>query len=134
MLDKDLDTRMEQALRDEPLRPVPAGLFMRIQRHVRLLAMAQQERQAFRARATLAVACALALILAAGIQLWRTAPLDWAGRRFPGAWGYVDYLRLDWTNTNAGVTLALVAVMASIACAILVALAVPAIAARGRKS
>lgn len=92
---RDIDALIDEVLRTEPMRPVPAGFHARMVRSLRVATVVEQERREFRQRvlmrAALLVLAAPGLVaIAAGLGL-----REWVAT-VPGGLGYCDYA---WTST-----------------------------------
>jgi hypothetical protein len=89
---RDLDTTIDTALREDPLRPVPVGFCRRIRNRVALLTMIREER--CWVRYSLAAGSGLfgaLMITLAFFALFTDVP-RFLVRDVPGGMGYYDYL------------------------------------------
>lgn len=88
----DLDVMIEDALRSEPLREVPAGFHRRIDERLRVVAMVAKERKGFQMRLLASAALFAALLLTVVVVPALAYAQGWTVRSMPGAMGYLDYL------------------------------------------
>jgi hypothetical protein len=88
----DLDRFIEDALKSEPMRPVPAGFHKRVEERVRVAAMASRERRGFQSR----IVASVVLFAMVGFTVVVVPALaffqGWTFRALPGAMGYLDYM------------------------------------------
>jgi len=86
-----LDNVIEDALRSEPMRPVPSGFHRRMSNRLQVTALVQKERQGFRFRMAATSMVFLALGVAAIGVPAAAFYQGWVVRSVPGAMGYFDY-------------------------------------------
>lgn len=83
----DIDTAVEEALRERPARHAPPGLYQRIRKRLAIVRLIQVERKRFR----YVLAAGLCLVLGAiGVGALMSVLLV---RDVPGGMGYFDYLK-----------------------------------------
>jgi hypothetical protein len=102
-----LDAIIEEALRSEPLRAVPAGFHGRLEQRLRVAQIVNRERKGLRLR----MSTGLSVLAVVAFTIVGVPTLafyqGWTERALPGAMGYLDYLLL--TTTQSWTTVALVA-------------------------
>lgn len=90
--DHQLDLLIEQALGEEPLRPVPAGFRRRVNERLHIAALAQKEREQVRfglvTGGVLVAAVVMFLVFMPVISYLQ----GWTARSMPGGLGRLDYL------------------------------------------
>ena len=87
-----MDRMIEEALRSEPMRAVPAGFHARMENRLQVTALVQRERQGYRFR-MMATAALLAVLGFVVVGVPVIAYLQGATvQSVPGAMGYFDYL------------------------------------------
>ncbi|HRK35809.1 MAG TPA: hypothetical protein PLJ47_14525 [Candidatus Hydrogenedentes bacterium] len=103
----ELDRMIEEALKSEPLRPVPNGFHRRVEERVRVAAFASQERRGFHSRlwasAVLFAMLGFTLVLVPALAFFQ----GWTVRALPGAMGYLDYLTVFFMQSWGEILLAL---------------------------
>ena len=121
----ELDRMIEDALKSEPVRPVPSGFHRRVEDRVRVVALASRERRGFHSR--VAVSLLLVAVLAFTVVLVPVLAFyqGWTYRALPGAMGYFDYLTVFVAQSWGQILLALGAGAGIAAAAALVVMAVP---------
>ena len=88
----EMDVLIEEALRSEPMRPVPAGFHARMENRLQVTALVQRERQGYRFR-MMATAALLAVLGFVVLGVPVIAYMQGAVvQSVPGAMGYFDYL------------------------------------------
>ncbi len=92
-----LDAMIDHVLRDETMRPVPAGMFREIQGRVRVAAVVQKVRRRIWAVAGAWVAAGGATAAAAVLAARGFHVREAAANAFPGMMGYADYLASIYT-------------------------------------
>ena len=89
--DDKLGILIEQALSEEPLRPVPAGFRRRLNERLRIAALAQKERERVRfglVTGGILVSAVLAFLVFVPVISYLQG---WAARSVPGGLGRMDY-------------------------------------------
>ena len=116
----DLDRLIEDALKSEPLRPVPAGFQRRVEERVRVVAFASRERKGFHTRllasAVLFAMVGVTLVLVPALAFFQ----GWTVRALPGALGYFDYLSVFFAQSWGIIAAAGIAVAGILAAAALI--------------
>ncbi|MCC6153479.1 MAG: hypothetical protein IT367_06950 [Candidatus Hydrogenedentes bacterium] len=88
----DLDRYIEDALKGEPMRPVPTGFHKRVEERVRVAAIASRERRWFHSRMIASVILfamiAFTVVIVPALAFFQ----GWTVRALPGAMGYLDYM------------------------------------------
>lgn len=113
----DLDRLIDEALRTEPLQPVPLTLTREVEQRVQALALAEQERRRSLTR-LVSLGGVLVTGLIASAFLIMHAPFGgYLWRAVPGGMGYADYLHsmLLYQPENAALPLGAAAAAAGIA-------------------
>ena len=121
----DIDRFIEDALANEPLRPVPAGFHRRVEERVRVAALATHERRGFHSRlfasGVLFAMLGFTVVLVPALAFYQ----GWTVRALPGAMGYFDYLTVFVVQFWGEILLAAGAGAGVLAIAALIGLLVP---------
>ncbi|NUM55069.1 MAG: hypothetical protein HUU46_15595 [Candidatus Hydrogenedentes bacterium] len=121
----DLDRFIEDALKSEPMRAVPAGFHRRVEERVRVAAMASHERHGFQSRVVasmiLFAMVALTVVVVPALAFYQ----GWSFRALPGAMGYLDYMTVFVVQSWAQILLALAAGAGTLTVAVLVWVLIP---------
>ncbi|MCC6797207.1 MAG: hypothetical protein IT366_18970 [Candidatus Hydrogenedentes bacterium] len=102
----DLDRFIEDALKNDPLRPVPTGFHKRVEQRVRVAAIASSERRWFHSRMIASVILfamvAFTVVIVPALAFFQ----GWTVRALPGAMGYLDYMMVFATQSWPEILLA----------------------------
>ena len=91
----DLDTLIDQALRDEPMHRVPATFHRRLTERLRVAAIVQQERRHFHRRmVSMGIVFGGLLLAMVGLPVLAYTQ-GWVARSVPAGMGYLDYLSVS---------------------------------------
>ena len=103
----ELDRFIEDALKGEPLRPVPAGFHKRVEERVRVAAIASRERRWFHSRMIASVILfamiGFTVVVVPALAFFQ----GWTVRALPGAMGYLDYMMVFAAQSWAEILLTL---------------------------
>jgi len=91
----DLDSLIEEALNEEPARPVPPGLRARLQYRIRVAALSREEKRRFRVRLGATAACIAVALGVAGMAAFALDTGPWLQWNVPGGWGYLDFVAVS---------------------------------------
>lgn len=125
-----LDAVIEEALRTEPMRAVPAGFHHRLEQRLRVAQIVNRERNGLRLRllAGLSVLAVVAFTMV-GVPVLALYQ-GWTVKALPGAMGYLDYLLLAAAQSWPTVALTAGAVVALALTVSLLAVSVPVLRKR----
>ena len=98
---RDLDRVIEEALRSEPLRPVPAGFHAHVLQKVQGTAMMESDRQGLQFRFAAAALVFAALGASLFVVPFFSLFLAWAGNALPGGMGYFSQVLMFVMQSNA---------------------------------
>ena len=94
----DLDVLIEQALSEEPIRPVPMGFHARLEERLRIAALVEREKKRFRYGTTVGAVLFAALGLTFVFVPVLAYLQGWVVRSVPGGMGYLDYVLVSLVN------------------------------------